>query len=51
LLANPNACGNIRTSEVSIGQSTYKPLDNLHILKELLELILQKAKRINNPFE
>lgn len=51
LLANPNACGNIRTSEVNIGQSTYKPLDNPHILKELFELILQKAKKINDPFE
>ena len=26
LLANPQACGNIRTIEVDIGQSTYKPL-------------------------
>lgn len=51
LLANPNACGNIRTLEVNIGQSTYKPLDNPHILKELFELILQKAKKINDPFE
>lgn len=51
LLANPNACGNIRTLEVNIGQSTYKPLDNPHILKELFELILQKAKKIKDPFE
>lgn len=51
LLANPNACGNIRTLEVNIGQSTYKPLDNPHSLKELFELILQKAKKIKDPFE
>ena len=51
LLANPNACGNIRTLEVNIGQSTYKPLDNPHLLKELFELILQKAKKIKDPFE
>lgn len=51
LLTNPNACGNIRTLEVNIGQSTYKPLDNPHILKELFELILQKAKKIKDPFE
>ena len=51
LLANPEACGNIRTLEVNIAQSTYKPLSNPHILKELFELILQKAKKIKDPFE
>ena len=51
LLANPDACGNIRTLIVNIGQSTYKPLDNPHILKELFELILQKARKIENPLE
>ncbi|MEX0617325.1 MAG: Fic family protein [Pseudohongiellaceae bacterium] len=51
LLANPEACGAIRTIEVDIGQSTYKPLANRHILKELFELILQKAKKITDPFE
>ena len=51
LLANPDACGNIRTLIVNIGQSTYKPLDNPHILKELFELILQKARKIKNPLE
>jgi prophage maintenance system killer protein len=51
LLANPQACGNIRTLEVDIGQSTYKPLSNPHILKELFELVLQKAKKVKDPFE
>ena len=51
LLANPEACGNIRTLEVDIGQSTYKPLSNPHVLKELFELILHKAKKIKDPFE
>lgn len=51
LLANPQACGNIRTLQVDIGRSSYKPLDNPHVLKELFELILQKAKKIKNPFE
>lgn len=51
LLANPNACGNTRTLEVNIGQSTYKPLDNPHLLKELFELTFQKAKKIKDPFE
>ena len=51
LIANPQACGNIRTLEVDIGQSTYKPLANPHVLKELFELALQKAKKIRDPFE
>ncbi|MEJ2445059.1 MAG: Fic family protein [Exilibacterium sp.] len=51
LLVNPQVCGNIRTLEVDIGQSTYKPLSNPHMLKELFELILQKAKKIKDPFE
>lgn len=51
LLTNPQACGNIRTLEVDIGQSTYKPLNNPHALKELFELILQKAKKIQDLFE
>jgi Fic family protein len=51
LLRNPEACGNIRTIEVDIGQSTYKPLNNSHVLKELFELILFKARKIENPFE
>jgi Fic family protein len=51
LLANPQACGNIRSIEVDIGQSTYKPLNNLHQLKELFELILLKARTIEDPFE
>jgi Fic family protein len=51
LLANPEACGNIRTIEVDIGKSTYTPLVNPHVLKELFELILQKARKIKDPFE
>lgn len=51
LLANPEACGNIRSIDVDIGQSTYKPLNNPHLLKELFELILFKARKIEDPFE
>ena len=51
LLANPEACGNIRSVEVDIGQSNYKPLNNPHQLKELFELILFKARKIEDPFE
>jgi Fic family protein len=51
LLANPEACGNVRTIEIDIGHSTYKPLNNPHMLKELFELILFKARKIEDPFE
>lgn len=51
LLANPGACGNIRTVEVDIGKSTYKPLNSSHILNELFELILFKAGKIEDMFE
>lgn len=51
LLANPEACGNIRTVDVDIGQSAYKPLNNPHLLRECFELVLQKAKKIEDPFE
>lgn len=51
LLANPQSCGNVRTIEVDIGQSTYKPLNNPHALKELFELILFKTRKIEDPFE
>lgn len=51
LISNPASCGNVRSIEVSIGRSSYKPLDNQHLLKELLELILYKAQKIDNPFE
>jgi Fic family protein len=51
LLANPEACGNIRSIEVNIGQSTYKPLNNPYQLREQFELILLKTRKIEDPFE
>ena len=51
LLANPEACGKIRTIAVNIGRSAYMPIDNRHVLRELLELVLLKARKIENPFE
>ena len=51
LLANPASCGAVRQIEVNIGGSTYTPLANPHILKELLELLLLKARKIEDPFE
>jgi len=51
LLRDPASCGNIRRIEVDIGKSTYKPLNNPHVIKEMLELILLKARKIEDPFE
>jgi len=51
LLANPESCGDVRKIEVSIGKSTYKPLNNPHLIKEALELLLLKARKIDDPFE
>lgn len=51
LLINQDDCGRIRTIDVDIGKSTYKPINNAHILNELLELILLKSRKINHPFE
>lgn len=51
LLANPNACGNVRKIEVFIGKSAYLPLSNPHQLDEYLSLILRKADKIEDSFE
>jgi len=51
LLANPESCGSVRTIEVNIGKSTYRPLNNPHLLREYLELIFVKARKIEDPFE
>lgn len=51
LLANPAASGNLRKVEVDIGRSTYKPLNNPHLLAQLFELLLYKARKIRDPFE
>jgi Fic family protein len=51
LLANPQSCGDVRKVEVAIGRSTYKPLNNPHLIKETLELLLLKARKIEDPFE
>ena len=51
LIINPQARGNIRQIEVSIEKSSYRPLVNQFELKELFELVLLKAGKIQNPFE
>ncbi|MDE2739004.1 MAG: hypothetical protein OXH47_05705, partial [Paracoccaceae bacterium] len=51
LIINPQARGNIRQIEVSIEKSSYRPIVNQFELKELFELVLLKAGKIQNPFE
>jgi len=50
LLMDPASCGNVRRIEADIGKSAYKPLNNPHVLKQMLELILLKARKIDDPF-
>ena len=50
-LLEPRRCGYIRMTDVDIGKSAYKPLANPHVLRELFELILLKARAIADPFE
>ncbi|MGB0893822.1 MAG: Fic family protein [Parashewanella sp.] len=51
LLSNPEACGNVRQIEVTIGKSAYQPLSNPHQLREYLDILLRKAGQIIDPFE
>jgi len=43
--------GKIRNSEVSIGGSSYSPLDNYFQLSEQFDVFLEKLNTIKNPFE
>ena len=51
LLGNPKAVGRIRQIEVGISGSTYMPLDNPHLIKDYLEIFVQKLNLIKDPFE
>lgn len=51
LLANPNAWGQVRSISVGVGQSAYMPIDNPLLLRDLLELVLLKARKIASPIE
>ena len=51
LLRNPQSCGSIRKVDVDIGKSAYKPLNNPRQLAKIFELILSKARKIEDPFE
>jgi Fic family protein len=51
LLGDPAASGRIRNIAVSIGGSTYIPLENPHVLRECFQLFVEKINRIEDPFE
>jgi hypothetical protein len=51
LLADPAAPGRLRTFGVAIGKSVYTPLAMPQLIDEMFELMLEKARHINNPFE
>ena len=51
LLGDPSASGRIRQVAVGIGGSTYLPLENYYVLKEYLDIFIEKVNRIDDPFE
>lgn len=51
LLGDPSASGKVRERSVQISGSAYLPIDNPHLLGEMFDLFLKKAKQIENPFE
>jgi Fic family protein len=51
LLPDPQAPGRLRFIEVGIGGSVFEPLGIPQRINDAFDLILQKASRIENPFE
>jgi hypothetical protein len=51
LLADPKACGRIRSKMIGIAKSVYHPLAVPELINECFEQILDTAKAIRNPFE
>lgn len=51
LLPDPQAPGRIRSMAVGISGSVYIPLAIPQLISELFDLILEKARQIENPFE
>jgi Fic family protein len=51
LLPNPADEGRLRQHAVEIGESVYRPLSVPARIGEMLDVILDKANRINDPFE
>jgi hypothetical protein len=51
LLADPKACGRIRSKVIGIAKSVYHPLAVPDLINECFEQVLATAKAIRNPFE
>ncbi|NGX54557.1 MAG: hypothetical protein KR126chlam2_00170 [Chlamydiae bacterium] len=51
LLADPKACGRVRSKTIGIGKSVYHPLVIPDVINECFGQILDTAKAIKNPFE
>lgn len=51
LLADPYACGRLRSIPVGIGGTVYHPLEIPQVIDECLLQILATAKEIKDPFE
>lgn len=51
LLADPGACGRLRTIPVAIGGTSYHPLEVPQVIEECFQEILDKATAITNPYE
>lgn len=51
LLPNPSDEGRIRQHAVDIGKSVYRPLSAPHQIDEALDILLDKANQITDPFE
>ena len=51
LMRDPDSIGRLRSIPVGIYQSAYTPLSIPQLIAEQFDLILEKAKAIENPFE
>ena len=51
LLADPRACGRVRTMPVGIGGTVYHPLEVPQLIEEAFQQILDTATAIADPFE
>jgi len=51
LLGDASASGRLRTIIVGIAGTTYIPLENPHLIRECLDLFIEKVNEINDPFE
>ncbi|MFT3701286.1 MAG: Fic family protein [Agriterribacter sp.] len=51
LLPDPSASGRLRNHPVGISKSVFTPLAIPQLIAEMFDMILEKARQINDPFE